>query len=116
MFYYFFFFSSRRRHTRYWRDWSSDVCSSDLVARYLEEYAAVGATFIALSSGVQEKRPEAEARRHTFAVAHGHAQGLQQRFMLGIHLDITQHSKVVAGNKTCQMSAQILFKRAVGRT
>src|ERR1035437_775980 len=28
---FFFFFSSRRRHTRYWRDWSSDVCSSDLV-------------------------------------------------------------------------------------
>src|SRR5947209_11606820 len=28
----FFFFSSRRRHTRYWRDWSSDVCSSDLIA------------------------------------------------------------------------------------
>src|SRR5215203_7539112 len=26
----FFFFSSRRLHTRYWRDWSSDVCSSDL--------------------------------------------------------------------------------------
>src|SRR3712207_59372 len=25
------FFSSRRRHTRYWRDWSSNVCSSDLV-------------------------------------------------------------------------------------
>src|SRR3712207_7440560 len=24
------FFSSRRRHTMYWRDWSSDVCSSDL--------------------------------------------------------------------------------------
>src|SRR5215203_4606505 len=28
-----FFFSSRRRHTRYWRDWSSDVCSSDLALR-----------------------------------------------------------------------------------
>src|SRR3712207_7260893 len=26
------FCSSRRRHTRYWRDWSSDVCSSNLVA------------------------------------------------------------------------------------
>src|SRR6266542_6196217 len=25
-----FFFSSRRRHTRCYRDWSSDVCSSDL--------------------------------------------------------------------------------------
>src|SRR5207253_3856111 len=27
----FFFFSSRRRHTRWPRDWSSDVCSSDLL-------------------------------------------------------------------------------------
>src|SRR3712207_2363993 len=27
-----YIFSSRRRHTRYWRDWSSDVCSSDLLA------------------------------------------------------------------------------------
>src|SRR5690625_5408161 len=26
-----FFFSSRRRHTRWPRDWSSDVCSSDLI-------------------------------------------------------------------------------------
>src|SRR5690606_39316787 len=29
-FFLFFFFSSRRRHTRFSRDWSSDVCSSDL--------------------------------------------------------------------------------------
>ena len=28
---FFFFFSSRRRHTRLVSDWSSDVCSSDLV-------------------------------------------------------------------------------------
>src|SRR5438445_1087862 len=28
-----FILSSRRRHTRYWRDWSSDVCSSDLVIK-----------------------------------------------------------------------------------
>src|SRR5690606_39881703 len=27
-----FFFSSRRRHTRFSRDWSSDVCSSDLLS------------------------------------------------------------------------------------
>src|SRR5438876_6390738 len=34
----FFFFSSRRRHTRWTGDWSSDVCSSDLLegARLLE--------------------------------------------------------------------------------
>src|SRR5215469_13731977 len=30
---FFFFFSSRRRHTRSLRDWSSDVCSSDLELR-----------------------------------------------------------------------------------
>src|SRR5690606_39626013 len=29
--YVLFFFSSRRRHTRFSRDWSSDVCSSDLL-------------------------------------------------------------------------------------
>src|SRR3712207_7653660 len=38
----FFFFSSRRRHTRYWRDWSSDVCSSDLPHTWAEfSYAPV---------------------------------------------------------------------------
>src|SRR6266436_8016068 len=31
----FFFFSSRRRHTRCSRDWSSDVCSSDLTPQNL---------------------------------------------------------------------------------
>src|SRR2546429_3171951 len=32
-----FFFSSRRRHTRCSRDWSSDVCSSDLFVRYADD-------------------------------------------------------------------------------
>src|SRR3989440_9081287 len=36
-FLFFFFFSSRRRHTRSDRDWSSDVCSSDLLAPALVE-------------------------------------------------------------------------------
>src|SRR2546428_5542600 len=42
----FFFFSSRRRHTRSDRDWSSDVCSSDLYVPdpgdYLKSIWAVG--------------------------------------------------------------------------
>src|SRR2546422_730468 len=33
--YRYFFFSSRRRHTRCSRDWSSDVCSSDLVVKLI---------------------------------------------------------------------------------
>src|SRR5690606_40161199 len=40
-----FFFSSRRRHTRFSRDWSSDVCSSDLRTRQEKpegEYTEMG--------------------------------------------------------------------------
>src|SRR3989440_12934848 len=36
-----FFFSSRRRHTRSDRDWSSDVCSSDLSAASFQETTRV---------------------------------------------------------------------------
>src|SRR5207249_4530253 len=42
MYCFFFFFSSRRRHTRSKRDWSSDVCSSDLCSamiRYQRAWA-----------------------------------------------------------------------------
>src|SRR5205809_3587983 len=46
---FFFFFSSRRRHTRCSRDWSSDVCSSDLVLQ-------VGGIADALRSGADAAR------------------------------------------------------------
>src|SRR5256884_6327506 len=38
-----FFFSSRRRHTRCSRDWSSDVCSSDLILKG-EDFAGLAQT------------------------------------------------------------------------
>src|SRR5690606_13060320 len=51
----YFFFSSRRRHTRFSRDWSSDVCSSDLPRIVVD--ADVGA------SGVLLEQPgEGESR------------------------------------------------------
>src|SRR4051794_41909146 len=37
-----FFFSSRRRHTRWTGDWSSDVCSSDLVPEASDSVARTG--------------------------------------------------------------------------
>src|SRR5699024_11864806 len=37
-----FFFSSRRRHTRSKRDWSSDVCSSDLPYSFYQDNELVG--------------------------------------------------------------------------
>src|SRR5438067_13288122 len=42
-FFFFFFFSSRRRHTRSKRDWSSDVCSSDLRRRFISTAMSLGA-------------------------------------------------------------------------
>src|SRR5271169_7080383 len=39
---FFFFFSSRRRHTRCYRDWSSDVCSSDLRKPGIRQLPATG--------------------------------------------------------------------------
>src|SRR5690606_40396446 len=35
-------FSSRRRHTRFSRDWSSDVCSSDLAVPQLKRFTVSG--------------------------------------------------------------------------
>src|SRR6266508_6390184 len=65
----FFFFSSRRRHTRWPRDWSSDVCSSDLRQRWFEliwdpdeqrfgvpAFIAVPDSVDALDSHVQDAR------------------------------------------------------------
>src|SRR5689334_23662265 len=44
--FFFFFFSSRRRHTRWNCDWSSDVCSSDLVATCRVGQIRVGRCFV----------------------------------------------------------------------
>src|SRR6266511_5351891 len=53
----FFFFSSRRRHTRFSRDWSSDVCSSDLgrdhVVAYESELLAYGTERLSSLPGVR---------------------------------------------------------------
>src|SRR5690625_6883000 len=48
-----FFFSSRRRHTRWPRDWSSDVCSSDLedTKRFIRLAHDMGIPCIRISTG-----------------------------------------------------------------
>src|SRR5687768_6442022 len=73
----FFFFSSRRRHTRCSRDWSSDVCSSDLsgggeLERKLSEALGEGYSEsrdervvdeLALDEDLRDRRPAGESRR-----------------------------------------------------
>src|SRR5260370_18849042 len=47
----FFFFSSRRRHTRFKCDWSSDVCSSDLIP-LLDQIPGIGDAFTQNLKGI----------------------------------------------------------------
>src|SRR2546422_5993480 len=57
----FFFFSSRRRHTRCSRDWSSDVCSSDLFAGPMRpDHAAMIGAHRARESDVSEGAEDLE--------------------------------------------------------
>src|SRR2546422_6055595 len=61
----FFFFSSRRRHTRCSRDWSSDVCSSDLGAREQHhDFIAVGLDHLATGGFRSVAHPLDAARDH----------------------------------------------------
>src|SRR5438105_6466186 len=62
-----FVFSSRRRHTRSTRDWSSDVCSSDLVA------VVVSAAVIALAGLATARAAESyhQLKKYNFPAAEG---------------------------------------------
>src|SRR5207249_6830016 len=56
----FFFFSSRRRHTRSKRDWSSDVCSSDLEAEW-REIELAGHCVVAITTTQAHPRAQGES-------------------------------------------------------
>src|SRR2546429_38937 len=121
----FFFFSSRRRHTRCSRDWSSDVCSSDLadharihvgeaqhrarVARFqIQDLAAAR-----IGAQVPHQRGIAEPR--------GHAEGAQMSIApREAQLDAAQRFDIVAGDGSkldveIEVAARlVLFRRRTG--
>src|SRR2546421_7173647 len=55
----FFFFSSRRRHTRSDRDWSSDVCSSDLAVEVKQLQIALNQTKAQLETALKGQPQQA---------------------------------------------------------
>src|SRR6266542_5347865 len=59
----FFFFSSRRRHTRCYRDWSSDVCSSDLGRPRSGDSRTGTSAWAAIRCCWWRGRPRSEERR-----------------------------------------------------
>src|SRR5690606_41121783 len=78
------FFSSRRRHTRFSRDWSSDVCSSDLAA-VLGVPAYIYAAFSFFVQGVP------------FGLIGGGAPGQILTLLVVLVLELTAYFFVVSG-------------------
>src|SRR5439155_14153652 len=77
---FFFFFSSRRRHTRWPRDWSSDVCSSDLCQRRLPRdwEEACGHGVVLLETFVDPQRHRGTVYRAANWIYVGNSRGFRR--------------------------------------
>src|SRR2546427_2738341 len=99
-FLFFFFFSSRRRHTRFDCDWSSDVCSSDLIV-----LASVhGSQAISVVDSMKPAAPtnaasgsSASPRRNQY-VASPAAISLSSAGTVSAHVGGSAHASHVSGN------------------
>src|SRR5439155_14039704 len=91
-----FFFSSRRRHTRWPRDWSSDVCSSDLSAEqgYADAYLILGMAYMNLKE-VPHDVVQADMWLR-LAVEHGDRIAISQRSRLESQMSPDQIAKAEA--------------------
>src|SRR5580693_4644808 len=91
--------------------WNRQVQS--IVASHLQEYSRIRPTLISLSGRMQKTRPKAEAGSHMFLVTHSVPYALQGLLVFGIHLDKSQHCKVIASLDAPHMSLQISGERFV---
>src|ERR1022692_264342 len=66
-----FFFSSRRRHTRLQGDWSSDVCSSDLITSTIIHLKHLSAALLKFLSRSAPMKPDGLIMLSTFEYAAG---------------------------------------------
>src|SRR5712675_2492617 len=89
-FFFFFFFSSRRRHTICSRDWSSDVCSSDLPHRSADSFwTSNEQRHTEWCHAIQQcSKPEPNFDRGwlRFSVHWGFAMGVKPPFFTGGHM------------------------------
>src|SRR5207249_7363894 len=112
--FFFFFFSSRRRHTRSKRDWSSDVCSSDLSPEWPAGYwpasdappdAAAWDTSVA-----QVKRDHQAMRR----LVRDPATDLFARLPHGTGQTVLREALVLADHNAYHLGQLVLIRRLLG--
>src|SRR2546422_8042437 len=91
-----FFFSSRRRHTRCSRDWSSDVCSSDLQGVAYRQLVPEGTTI--LTSGLGGVLPRG-IPIGTVVRAAGEAEGWERTYLVrpAVHPAAVTHVMILTG-------------------
>src|SRR5690606_16896094 len=103
-------FSSRRRHTRFSRDWSSDVCSSDLWQGYAQVSARDGVLTTLRQHFAQLRFPVAAGIQHTPAYRVATGMGMHaapagddtlelerpEALQLGVHQDLLGRAPVLS--------------------
>src|ERR1035437_10722608 len=121
---FFFFFSSRRRHTRYWREWSSDMCSSDLhghgntvTVRHVPDLLSLQNSARGQQVGMDDvhrmlaaEHLERLLQENVFAGEHGDIDGVgdllpQSGLLPGNH--VLQPGEVVLGERLAQADAPV---------
>src|SRR5262249_2285448 len=85
-----------------------------IVTRHLKEDAGVGTAFVALTRGVEEARPDPQARRDAFAVAHAMTRTLKRRLVRGVHLHVREQREVVSLAEAAEMGLQVRGERRRG--
>src|SRR2546422_3147379 len=105
----FFFFSSRRRHTRCSRDWSSDVCSSDLTSRPGLPRVSPNTSLV---FGFSARRKFSGSRGETKVVSRSeeHTSELQSRLHLVCRLLLEKKKKK---NPTSTYSSSTTYQREI---
>src|SRR4030042_303763 len=110
----FFFFSSRRRHTRCSRDWSSDVCSSDLLfPLYREELQ--GGWLYKIMAGLTAQMGRVTAREAAIELFAERAAGQTNKIKFEAYVCDNSFVPVAGANVLLNMRDEVLRMSQVER-
>src|SRR5690606_22602211 len=121
----FFFVSSRRRHTRFSRDWSSDVCSSDLIKGSVSNLNNLGAQLGVIVIGTDNIGPmrkqlqykdkstkELESRLRKKVSQWVHAEARPQgRIAVMLESEVEPWTRALVANVPSELTANRAFDR-----